>query len=853
MGLWRNTPVEKSLDLGRALAAWLRLRLSNRPDSEHEMSYNRISVYLVLVTILYFASRAGFPGATELLASWRPALIAVPIVCALILAHIVAYPGVSHPRRLFAILIDFGSLTALAHVGDESTTLVYPFYLWVIFGNGFRFGVAYLFAATAVAVAGFCFVLLTTPFWIEHRTLGIALLIGLIGLPAYVSVLIRRLSDARIQAEEANRSKSLFMASISHELRTPLNAVIGFSSLLASTKLTPDQAEMAISIGESGSTLLKQINSILEFSRLEAGKTPINKREFDLFALMMRIGNMVSVQANAKGVAVRLRIGINTPNYVVSGEHAIEDILTNLVANAVKFTSEGSVTISADVVASMNSRSVVRIGVTDTGIGIAEDAQARIFESFTQADETIIDRFGGTGLGLAITKRLVEALGGTIAVDSKIGEGSTFRFDLEVDIAATTSESSPCCLIVVSRDRDVREFCGRIESVAFIADSLPMAKAVLAKAPQKITPDAFLIDAGVLDEHALRELAELRESLPDVRAPFFLIQDAMGRDAVGKDATGKALSSAVDACFTSRLARPVDGFQLLQVRRIARSIGPGRSRVNNATAISELRLSGLRVLVAEDNKTNQKVIGRLLNRAGIIVEFADDGEIALSMLEAGEFDLALMDINMPVMNGVEATKLYRFASMGRRHLPIVALTADVRDEIRTRCIDAGMDECLPKPIEPDALFATIARLVPDDRKAQIAYQPAPDVAADTRPAEAAGSEIEPIDKQAIEDLLELGGPEFVAEIVDQFVTDAVSILRSLSDAVAQGDVSSFQDHAHAMRSCAANVGAQRMRGLCLDWRDIEARELAVDGEVHVRQLEAEFARVVTELSVHKAA
>ncbi|MDF2116059.1 response regulator [Roseiarcaceae bacterium H3SJ34-1] len=816
------------------------------------MSYNRISVYLVLVTILYFASRAGFPGATELLASWRPALIAVPIICFLILAHIVAYPGVCHPRRLFAILVDLGSLTALAHVGDESTTLVYPFFLWVIFGNGFRFGVAYLFAATAVAVAGFCFVLLTTPFWIEHRTLGIALLVGLIGLPAYVSVLIRRLSDARIQAEEANRAKSLFMASISHELRTPLNAVIGFSSLLASTKLTPDQAEMAISIGESGSTLLKQINSILEFSRLEAGKTPINKREFDLFALMMRIGNMVSVQANAKGVAVRLRIGINTPNHIVSGEHAIEDILTNLVANAVKFTSEGSVTISADVVASMNSRSIVRIGVTDTGIGIAEDAQARIFESFTQADETIIDRFGGTGLGLAITKRLVEALGGTIAVDSKIGEGSTFRFDLEVDIAAA-GESSPCSLIVISADRDVKAFCGRIDSVALIEDSLPLAKAALARAPQKITPDAILIDAGVLGEHALRELAELRESLPDVRAPFFLIQDSTGRDASAKDASGKALSNAVDAYFTSRLTRPIDGFQLLQVRRIAHSIGPGRSRVNNATAISELGLSGVRVLVAEDNKTNQKVIGRLLNRAGVIVQFADNGEIALSMLEKGEFDLALMDINMPVMNGIEATKLYRFASMGRTHMPIVALTADVRDEITSKCIEAGMDECLPKPIEPDMLFATIARLVPDERKARIAHRPGPDVAADARPAEAAGSDIAPIDKQAIEDLLELGGPEFVAEIVDQFVTDAVSILRNLSDAVAQGDVSSFHDHAHALRSCAANVGAQRMRGLCLDWRDIEARELAVDGEVHIRQLEEEFARVVAELSVLKAA
>ena len=840
----RTALAEPILGMANGRFAWFRRRLSNRPDSEHEMSYNRIAVYVVLVTILYFASRAGFAGAIELLVSWRPALIAFPVVSLLILVHIVLFPGISHPRRTFAILVDLGSLSALAHVGDESMALVYPFYLWIIFGNGFRFGVTYLFTATAVAVVGFCFVMFTTPFWIVHRTLGFSLLIGVIALPAYVSVLIRRLSAARVQAEEANRSKSLFMASVSHELRTPLNAVIGFSNLLASTKLDPDQAEMAISIGESGSTLLKQINSILEFSRLEAGKTPINRREFDLFALMMRIGNMVSVQANAKGVAVRLRIGIATPHYIVSGERAIEDILTNLVANAVKFTSQGAVTISADIVASMNSRSIVRIGVTDTGIGIAEDAQARIFESFTQADETIIDRFGGTGLGLAITKRLVEALGGTIGVESKIGEGSTFRFDLEVDIAAAAADSEPCSLLVISNDRDVLAICGRNESGTLVAHGLQAAKAALTQTSRKIRPDAVLIDARVFDDDAAWQLAELNESLPDARAPFFLIQDDKS----------KSLSKAVDACFTSRLTRPLDGFQLQQLKRIAQSIGPGRTRVNRSAADYEKGLAGLRVLVAEDNKTNQKVIGRLLDRAGIVVEFADDGDSALSMLDASEFDLALIDINMPVMNGIEATKLYRFASMGRRHMPIVALTADVRDEIRIKCIEAGMDDCLPKPIEPHALFATIARLVPEERKTRHAPHRGEELGRSAvSSGDVAASAVAPIDQQAINDLRELGGQDFVVEIVDQFVTDAVSILRSLSDAVAQGDVSSFQDHAHALRSCAANVGAQRMRGLCLDWRDIEARELAVDGEVHIRQLKSEFARVVAELSAIKAA
>lgn len=815
--------------------------MTERPDTEHEMSYNRYAVHLILVASLFAANSAGYPGAQEILVSWRPALIAYPIITTLIFVHILVFPGVSHLRRSFAIVFDIGSLTLLAHVGDESTALVYPVYLWIIFGNGFRFGVAYLFGATAASVVGFAAVLATTSFWTSHVSFGISLLLGLIALPAYVSVLIRRLSDARIQAEEANKAKSLFMASVSHELRTPLNAVIGFSKLLAGTRLDADQMDMAVSIGESGSTLLDQINSILQFSRLEAGKTPINREAFDLFALMARIANMVSIQAAAKGVAVRLKIGVTAPQIILSSERAIGDILTNLMANAVKFTSVGAVTISVDEIQRGNGRSTLRFAVTDTGIGIAKDAQARIFESFTQADETIIDRFGGTGLGLAITKQLVEALGGRIQVASEPEQGSTFSFEIEAEIEAQQIDAAECELLLLSSDMDLQWACVEAGLKLHQVDSIKQARRVLSDQMKEALAGAVLIDAMMIGLEAPEDLASLTAHFVERRVPLFLLR----RGEIDED------GQAVAAASIAILDEPLTQAHLRQIICIARSTGPGRHRPVAAQRVEDRSFAGLRILVAEDNRTNQKVIGRLLERSGMIVEFADDGEAAIRKLSDKPFDLAFMDINMPVMNGIEATKLYRFAGL-EPYVPIVALTADVRDEIRVKCLDAGMDDCLPKPIELEQMLATIRRLAKPKAAASIVPSESLGEEGDEAPQEI-GASSAPIDPEAINDLLNLGGQEFVNEIVDQFVTDSVSILQSLSDAVARGDEAAFRDQAHALRSCAANVGAQRMRKLCLDWREIDAQELAIEGERHVRELEDELNRVVIELAALKAA
>lgn len=803
-----------------------RKRVFSTTDSESEQALFRLIIGVGI--IVYFIIPWNVDSSLQGTLTHYPNLIILGsfLLAVGLFLSILTHPRPSPLRRVFGIFLDMTSLSALLFITGDEYIPLFVFYLWVVLGNGFRYGIKYLYISHTASIIGFSSVLIWGDYWKQNQSIGISLLIILIAIPMYSAFLLKKLHDAIAYAKQANEAKSRFLANMSHELRTPLNGVIGMGELLRETSLSFEQHELVNSMHTSANTLLELIENVLDISKIEAGKLILESKPFDLHSLVNSVIYMLSPMGEIKGLSVSCSIDPETPYSLNGDQPHLRQVLINIISNAIKFTDHGYVSLKVFQCGGSDNKPRIRFEVVDTGIGISKDAQKKIFENFTQADASSSRSYGGTGLGTTISRNLVELMGGEIDVISQLGEGSTFWFELPFEVIQRANDklSSERILLLASEETaetirpSLKSWSIKYEWVR----SAARAFSSLVNAEEEHNGfHIVIVDQSCMQDVNPIQFAQMIKAERSLKQASLILLNSS--DSVIE-------SNLVKQYYRSTLEEPIEKRLLFNAIHSAQSV-----KVNDPNVVTlaehyarQGNAKSLNILVAEDNLVNQQVLEGIFSHVGHKVILSRSGEETLEILSKrqDEIDLLVLDMNMPEKTGIEVIKELRFLESEKK-IPVIMLTADATPEAREASLNAGANCFLTKPVDARVLLEKVAVLTrhlggrKKGKGKRVAKISRIDKSVNIKTSQW-------FDESKLRDLSILGdGQGFIQGLIKGFINDGVSHIEKIIIAE-NDDYPAYRESLHALKGSATELGATPLVEICLKGEKIKPYDIGTE-------------------------